>query len=96
MDEIYIGEAGTEFLLDAEDDISDATLLNVEYKKPSGGIGSFTGHISGTDFVRYITLVDDLDETGIWIAWPYVETPSGKWRGKPDSFEVLPQVAAAV
>jgi hypothetical protein len=67
MAKIYLGDVVT-FDLDTEVTITgrDATVY-INYKKPSGTTGQWSGTVEGTTEIRYTTVVDtDLDEPGVW------------------------------
>ena len=78
---VYAGDVGTEILLDAGEDITSATVSNIEYKKPNGKIGSWTGVVKDKNFVQYFTLLGDntKKDFGQWEFMIYLETPS--WSG---------------
>lgn len=74
-------DIGVPFKLNTGVDISTATVANVDYRKPSGATGSWTGATADTNYVTYTTIADDLDEEGQWELQAYVVTPEWTLRG---------------
>jgi len=81
-------DVGTPLILNAGCDISDATLLEIRYRTPSGATGRWDGTLSGTDYVTYIWTAHDSIEAGRWHVQLYVETPNGSWGGEVGNFTV--------
>ncbi|MCK5605605.1 hypothetical protein KAR91_27170, partial [Candidatus Pacearchaeota archaeon] len=68
----FVGDIGTEILLDSGSTITDATVQKIYYKKPqTGDKGFWVGSIKDTTKVSYTILVDDLDESGEWVLQIY-------------------------
>jgi len=86
---IFVGDIGTEIILDAGEDISSQTTLEVQYIKPSGTTGEWTASVYNTNFAKYTTIADDIDEDGIWRFRIYVELISWTGYGEEDSIEVF-------
>lgn len=59
--------------LETGTDISTATVLRINYKKPGGASGYFTGTLVGTTQIRYQFTDTDLDRAGLWKFQAYVE-----------------------
>ena len=90
----YIGDIGRQFELDAGEDITTATVLQIKYKKPDGTTGAWTAVVSGTDYAVYTTqLADDLDQLGKWLIQLYVEMGGAKVHGPVGSFHVYKRVS---
>lgn len=86
---IFVGDIGTEIILDAGEDISSETTLNIQYIKPSGTTGEWAADVYNTNYAKYTTLVDDIDEDGIWRFRIYVELTSWTGYGEEDSIMVF-------
>lgn len=97
MGKIYKNDIGTKLRFCAATDISDASVVRVYYKKPSGATGYWDGelwdgtwtndegYIYDNTWLQYITTDGDLDEGNDDTAWEfqiYVETPAWKGRGE--------------
>jgi hypothetical protein len=76
-DKLRKGDIGVEIVLDYEEDISDATVWIIYYRKPSGATGIWlTAVADGTTAIKYTTTSDtDLDEYGEWWFQGYIEQP---------------------
>ncbi|TVM01916.1 MAG: hypothetical protein CV087_10225 [Candidatus Brocadia sp. WS118] len=68
--------------LDPETSLSGATSPKVNYKKPDGTIGSWTGTISN-DQIQYQLENGDIDIPGDWTFWPtWVDSNSRNKKGR--------------
>lgn len=84
---VYVDVIGTVIFLDAREDISAATVLEIRYLKPiSNRTGSWVATLSGTTKLKYVTEKSDLDEAGVWKLQCYIETPS--WAGLGETVEL--------
>lgn len=84
MSKVYVGDKGTEIILDCGADISTATIRKIKAKKPDGSTVDWTATASGTTAVKYTTLTGDLSMAGNWQLQAYVETPA--WSGLGETF----------
>lgn len=78
----YIGEVGTDIILETGKALAGATLLNIKYQKPDGTTGSWTGTIDTATKVKYTLSSGDIDQAGVWTFQAYVEVAGGKWYGQ--------------
>lgn len=62
---IFKDQSAFDIILDTTQDLSSATSVAIEYEKPSGAEGTWTGSVSGTTIV-YTVQVGDIDEVGLW------------------------------
>jgi hypothetical protein len=95
LNKVFVGDVGTKIRLDAGQDISSASLIQLKYKKPSGETGTWTGTLEGTDYAYYITQAasePDLDENGRWQIQLYVELPTWQGHGEISYFHVYNRV----
>jgi len=60
----YVGEIGTEILVDCGSDISGASQVSLEVKKPDNTKVSWNASIEGTNYLKYIAVSGDLDIPG--------------------------------
>lgn len=88
MSRVFKDDIGTKIRLNADVDISDATKLEIHYKKPSGTTGIWTALPEDTYYGYYITTSGDLDENGVWDLQLYVEVGPWKGHGEVDTFTV--------
>lgn len=77
----YVDDVGTEVLVDTVEDISTATIVKLNVRKPSGTEVEWAGAIYQNHYIRYIIQADDLDEPGEYAIQADVTTPSGHWLG---------------
>lgn len=96
--EVHVTDYGTVFeptMLDENGvvvDISVATTKTIFFRKPSGAVLTKTAVLSntGTDGkMRYVAIVGDLDEVGVWGAQAFVILPGGAWHAQKFEFEVF-------
>lgn len=86
-------DIGLSIIFDCGEDISDASPVTLKYSKPSGETGTWTGAIYNTNFIKYTTVENDLDENGYWSVQGYVVQSGYTRHTTPDQFEVLDNVA---
>ena len=97
--EIHLGDIGTSFQITLRDgegivDISSAVgagTKTITFKKKSGVVvekeASFLD--DGVDgILKYLTILDDLDELGTWEIQAKVILTSGTWRSNIEKFKV--------
>lgn len=82
----YVGDVGTEILVDTGSDISSASTLELRVKKPDGTTDTWTGTLDGTDSISYTTVSGDFDQSGEWTLQAYVVLPSWTGRGESVAF----------
>ena len=86
MSKIYVGDTGTEIVLDTGSPIIGASVVQVRARKPSGAIALWVGVVVEVNKIRYTTLVGDINEQGIWKLQAYVATPL--WTGLGETLEI--------
>lgn len=81
MGDIFVGDIGTEIILECDVDVSAGSTWEIHYVKPSGESGTWEADpVSGeVTQISYVTEVGDLDEAGDWQVQAYVELVS--WEG---------------
>lgn len=82
MSKVYVGDIGTQIILDCGQDVSAATARSIEVRKPDGSVTSWPAVASGTKAISFTTVADTLDAPGGWRLQAVVTLPSGKWRGE--------------
>ena len=95
--EIHLGDIGTTFLITVTDgtdaiDISSATTKQLILADPSGNSSAKTAEFNtdGTDGVlKYITVADDIDETGKWNIQAKFILTGGTWYSEIHKFTVV-------
>jgi hypothetical protein len=84
----YVGDIGTEIIVDTCSDISTATLVSLKVKKPDDTEVEWVGAIYDTTKIRYIVLAGDFDQSGKYRVQSYVEMPGWEGRGDTTYFKV--------
>ena len=84
----YVGDVGTEIIVDVCSDISTATLATLKVMKPDGTLATWVGSVYNTQYVRYITVAGDFDQIGEYRVQPYIEMPGFAGRGDTARFKV--------
>ena len=80
---IYVGDVGTTILVDMGEDISSATNLALEVKKPDGSIVEWVPTVSDKNFLKYIIKAGDLTLEGTYTINPKLTL--GDWSGRGDT-----------
>jgi len=90
---VYVGDIGVEIVYDCLEDISAATVLRLNYRKPGGGTGFWAGVADGTQALKFTTAaVTDLDRAGLWRIQPYIEIPGFAGFADAKMFRVAQRV----
>ena len=84
----YVGDVGTEIIVDTCSDIITATLARLIVEKPDGTVVNWDGAVVDDTKIRYVVSVGDFDQVGEYRLQAYVEMPGGTWRGNTTSFKV--------
>ena len=78
---VYLGDSGTKLLIDCQTDISAAISLSIRVRKPGGQMVDWPGTLEASNTMFYITLPDDLDQSGVWKLQAVVTFADGRWYG---------------
>jgi hypothetical protein len=92
MSKVYVGDIGTAIELDTGVSLVGATVTQIKVRKPSGAVVTWTATVSSTK-LRYVTLLNDLDQEGVWRMQASMTLPSGKWLGETAELKVYPPYA---
>ena len=90
----YVGDVGTELIVDVGSDISTSTVRKLYVRKPSGEEVIWTASIGNPDAygkytrITYTIRTGDWDEAGWWSLQSYIEMPGWKGRGTTSKFEL--------
>lgn len=80
---VYVGDTGTQIILDCGQDISAATAISVELRKPNGSTASWAATASGSNAISVVTGgANALSLAGTWLLQAKVTLPTGVWRGE--------------
>lgn len=75
----YVGDTGTEILVDCGSTITGATNTKLKVKKPDGTTVEWTATIDGTDYLKYTTLSADFSVAGTYFL--QASLTLGGWSG---------------
>ena len=87
-DKIYVGDVGTEIILDCGVDISSATVKNIQVKKPDGTLATWSADIYNTNYLKHTVVTGELDIKGNYSVQSYIESASWSGRGEVSKFRV--------
>jgi hypothetical protein len=92
MSKHYVGEVGTDFLLDTGINIGTVTAQAIYYKNPGGTSGTWSATLydsyselavaTGTYYLRHTLVAADLSTSGEWIFQAFVASIAGSWWGE--------------
>lgn len=88
-DKHYVGEIGTEVLLDTASDLTGATDTKIKCKKPDGTVVEWTATIKETTKLSYITAAGDLDQAGMYRVQTSLTLTGWSGLGETASFKIL-------
>ena len=84
---IYVGDIGTEILIDMQEDISMATEHDLLVKKPDGSIVEWPATTINNN-LKYICKGGDLDQKGTYKIQPKIKVNGWSGLGETVSFQV--------
>ncbi len=82
MTVVFVGDIGTEIILDCGTAVTTSTVRNVIARSPRGAKKTWAASVDGTNNIKYVTAAGDLDQAGDWRIQAYVEMPG--WQGYGD------------
>lgn len=82
----YVGDVGTDIIVDCGQDITGATGTVIKYKKPDGSIGEWVATIYNSNYLKYTVLAGDWDQQGNWYVNAYMILSGWTGRGETDTF----------
>ena len=85
---VYVGDSGTEIILDTLVDLSTATKVSIKVRRPNGAVTEWVGTVFETTKVRYVTQPGDLSVKGPHLLQAYAEMPVWIGRGETVELEV--------
>lgn len=88
MSKHYVGEIGTEIIIEADSDISAASGVYLNVKKPDGTIVEWDGSVVSGIYIRYISQSGDFDQAGEYSVQPNVALSGWAGPGDTDTFTI--------
>jgi hypothetical protein len=89
-DKYYVGDIGTEILVDTCSDLTGATSVSIVVEKPNGDIETWSGTVSDTRYISYIVMNGDFDQSGEYWFQARVVFPSWSGSGNMGKFYIRP------
>jgi len=83
---IYVGNIGTIIDIDMGEDVSQATELSWNIRRPDGGETTWTPQVYDTTFLRYVLQVGDVSLAGVYHIQPKLTL--GSWVGFGSAVEL--------
>lgn len=90
MTTVFVGDVGTEIILDCGVSITSSTVRKIIARTPNGTIKQWTSSLEGTNSIKYTIVDGDLDRPGEWQLSAYVEMPGWKGSGEITKLTVKP------
>ena len=85
----YVGNLGTEIIVDTCKDITTATKVSLMVMKPNATVAEeWVGSVYEDTKIRYVVIAGDFDVAGEYRMQAYVEMPSWQGRGSTVRFKV--------
>jgi hypothetical protein len=88
MGKVYVGDVGTEIILDCGTNISAATAISMSVRKPSGAVVVWSAVASGTNSIKHVTEAGDLSVPGVYKVHAKVALPTWTGTGSAAEFSV--------
>lgn len=90
----YVGDVGTQLLIDTCTALAAATSVALQVRKPDGTTVTWTGAVSGLTSIAYVTQANDWDQAGTYYLQAYVQFAGGvAIHGDTVTFRVLARYA---
>ena len=89
-DTVFVGDKGTEIILDTLEDITSATYVGIRVVKPDATVTTWTGAVNSTTKIRYVTslITSEFDQSGDWVLQAYVVMPDWIGYGEKVDLEI--------
>jgi len=87
MGKIYIGDVGTEIIINLQTDITTATNILLNVKKPNGTDATWIPAIYDEKYLRYIIQSGDFNQYGRYVIQPSLTL--GIWSGNCKSVSLF-------
>lgn len=91
MDRPYVGDVGTIIEVDCGENITTATGITLEIRKPNGSKVSKAASLYSTTKLRYTVISGDLDQSGKYSIQPKLTISGWIGRGETVTMDVYSQ-----
>jgi hypothetical protein len=89
MTTVFVGDTGTEIILDCGVDVSTATVRKIRAKRPDGHIKEWVATANSVMSIKYVLVDGDISVEGEWQLQAYIEMPGWKGRGAWATLKVM-------
>jgi hypothetical protein len=80
MKNLFVGDNGTEIVMECGVDVSSATVRQIKARKPDFTLATWSASAGDTATqIKYFTDADDLDQAGTWTLQAAIDMPG--WSG---------------
>lgn len=86
-DKYYVGDVGTDVIVNCGQSIVGATDTTIEIEKPDGSKVSWVAEVYNSNYLKYVIKADDWDIPGIYKA--QAKLTLGAWSGKGKTSKFL-------
>jgi len=76
---VYVGDVGTEIILNCGQDLTGATGVQIKVKKPDLTTTTWTASVYNNNYIKYVIQTNDLDQAGIY--YLQASLTLGAWSG---------------
>ena len=87
----YVGDIGTEIVLDTKVDLTGGTDAKIKVKKPDGSAVEWDASIKDTTGLSHVAAADELDQAGTYLLQASITLGSWKGRGETAYLRVYEQ-----
>jgi hypothetical protein len=91
MTKVYVGDVGTQIVLDCGAVVTSSTARSIEARKPDGTTVSWDAAVEGANSIKVTTSSGTLNVPGTWRLQAKVTMPSGIWLGETVTLQVHPR-----
>jgi hypothetical protein len=89
MASVFVGDVGTEIVLDCGISIVTATAMQIAVKKPDGRRVLWLANIDGVQGLKHVTQAGDLDIPGVYKLQAQVVMPGWSGSGEVATMNVI-------
>jgi hypothetical protein len=87
-DKHYVGELGTEVLIEANSDITSASGVYLSVKKPDSTVEEWDAVVVSGYWLRHIVQSGDFDQAGEYSVQPWIAVSGWSGYGETDTFRI--------
>lgn len=93
QNKVYVGDIGTEIILDTFTDLSEATVVKIYVKKGDGSTAEWGASVVEGTKIKHVTVDGDISVSGVYKTQAYIEINTWSGLGATDMFTVFDKFA---